>query len=445
MMKQTEIDFDRLLAPEGFACACGRTHCAQTLKSLTIASGAIDKLCEALRAQGAEHVFLVTDERTEQVAGHRAIELLDRHRMDYCHVCLHGTPKVLPNEEYVQILRSTCPEDADFILGVGSGVINDLCKMLASERKIPCGIVATAPSMDGYASNSSAMELGGIKTTVYTICPSLIVCDTQIMKDAPEEMLAAGFGDMAAKLISIADWRIAHLITGEYYCERIASLMEQAYSDVINCADGILAREEEAIRCMAQGLVLSGVAMSLAGVSRPASGMEHTISHLLEMFALARGAQPASHGLQVGYGVREALALYRRAMEFTPDLAACEHACEQFSEEKWEREMQAVFGEQAQELIRQAVAEGRNLPEKRLERARRAVENWPKIRQIIAQTLASAEAVETALDRMHIPTRERIGELGYTQQEAENALRYSKDLRARYIFTSLCADIGLEY
>ena len=297
--------------------------------------------------------------------------------------------------------------------------------------------------MDGYASASSAMELHGIKTTVYTTCPSLILCDTELMRLAPAEMISAGFGDMAAKLISVADWKIAHIITGEYYCEEIAAMMRRAYSAVLASANGLKERDEGAVRSMTKGLILSGLAMSFAGVSRPASGMEHTFSHLLEMFALARGAQPASHGLQVGCGVREALRLYERAYIFEPSAEKCRRVSEAFDESAWERGMRSVFGAQADTLIEKAREERRNAPEKIFARGMAAVEHWEDIRAVIAEVLAEKSSLEAALDMLDIPSIASIGELGYTPYEAQNALTYSKDLRARYIFTSMCADIGL--
>lgn len=444
-MLVTNMQLPQLLRQDGFSCSCGRRHCALPLRYLDISDGALERLPEMLRPVVQDGtIFLITDEWIESAAGQRTAALLERHRFEYRHICLHGSPKVLPNEEYLDILRSTYPENAVFILGVGSGVINDLCKVLAVEHSVPCGIVATAPSMDGYASNSSAMEFAGIKTTVYTTCPTLICCDTQILRQAPEEMLSAGFGDMAAKLISITDWKIAHWVTGEYYCEQVAALMRRAYKSVLENVEGVAARKEAAIRCMMEGLILSSVAMSFAGISRPASGMEHTISHLLEMFALARGSQPAAHGLQVGYGVREALRLYRKAYVFTPDLEVCKRTAACFSETEWEEKMRGVFGKQAETLIARAVREGRNLPENRLRRAYSAMEHWTQIRSALGEALEQANRLEAALDQMKIPQLGEIGRLGYTQEEAENARKYSKDLRTRYIFTSLCADIGLE-
>ena len=442
-MELKNMNIQQLLAPEGFECRCGKTHCALPLRSLLIEQGALNKLAGELRKLEVDNIFVVMGNNSQAVVGQTVTKILEKDGFEFSQICLHGRPKVLPNEVYLDIVSAACPENARFVLGVGSGVINDLCKMIASARGIPCGIVATAPSMDGYASNSSAMELGGIKTTVYTTCPSLIVCDTDILREAPFEMLSAGFGDMAAKLISIADWKIASLITGEYYCEEIAEMMTKAYSVVVCNVNKIARRDEEAIRHMTEGLVLSGIAMSMAKVSRPASGMEHTISHILEMLAIARGAQGSLHGLQVGYGVREALELYEKASSFTPTKTTCQAAADGFDEAAWEREMKTVFGKQAEELIARAKEEERNAPQNILKRGLSAAEHWSEIKKVIEDVLSQKDAVNAALDKMNIPTLGEIEKLGYTKTEARAAVEHSRNLRARYIFTSMCFDIGL--
>lgn len=438
-----ELSLGALVAPEGFECACGRRHCALPLRRVIIEPGAIEKLPDAVSELGVRRVLLVTGEHSERVAGRHVAESLTLRGFDVHHISLHGAPKVLPNEEYAAVLDASCAADTELILGVGSGVINDLCKLTSASRGIPCAIAATAPSMDGYASDSSAMELSGIKTTIYTTCPSLIVCDTEIMRHAPMEMITAGFGDMAAKLISVADWKIAHLITGEYYCDEIAALMSRAYSAVLSSAPGLRARKSEAVSTLTEGLVLSGIASAFAGVSRPASGTEHTFSHLLEMFALARGAQGSLHGLQVGCGVRETLKLYERAYDFTPSEKTCRAASGGFDEQRWRRDMRAVFGAQADELIRRAEDERRNAPENIYARGMAAVNNWGAIRAVIAEVLNERPRLESALDSLNVPSVENIAELGFTPDEAHLALAHSKDLRSRYIFTGMCADIGL--
>ena len=219
--------------------------------------------------------------------------------------------------------------------------------------------------------------------------------------------------------------------------------MLSACEKILNHAQGIAAREETAIRCLTEGLILSGIASSFAGVSRPASGMEHTISHLLEMFAMSQGKVPFYHGIQVGYGLRIALALYQYAYDFVPtaEKAAMAHAA--FDGSQWEAAMRSTFGQQAEALLRSAAAEQRNSPAVAAEHCAAAVEHWDEIRGIIAEVLSQKQKLEAALDLMRIPGMGTPETIGYSIHDALNAVKFSRDLRSRYIFTSLCWDIGL--
>ena len=128
--------------------------------------------------------------------------------------------------------------------------------------------------MDGYASNSSSMVQNGLKVSLYNDCPIAIIADLDIMKNAPMRMLMAGLGDVLAKCVAIADWRIANIVVGEAYCEALADLMRYCVKKCLDSAQGLVQRDPEAVKGVVEGLVLSGVAMSFAGSSRPASGLE---------------------------------------------------------------------------------------------------------------------------------------------------------------------------
>ena len=140
----------------------------------------------------------------------------------------------------------------DLLLAIGSGVLNDICKVVSLATGVPNAVVGTAPSMDGYASNSSSMEVNKVKTTLYNHAPCGILLDTEILAQAPMRMLQAGFGDMIAKYIATCEWRIAHIVTGEYYCEEVAALMRHALSRMMDAVEGIPARDPEAIGTIAE-------------------------------------------------------------------------------------------------------------------------------------------------------------------------------------------------
>jgi glycerol-1-phosphate dehydrogenase [NAD(P)+] len=148
-------------------------------------------------------------------------------------------------------------------------------------------IVGTAPSMDGYASNTSSMISAGHKGNFTQRMFYGYHCRPGYNQPGAHENAAGWFGRHAGKYISICEWRISNLITGEYYCEQVASLVRRSLKRCIQSAEGLLTQKDpEAIRNVLEGLILSGIAMSFAGVSRPASGIEHYFSHVWEMRAI---------------------------------------------------------------------------------------------------------------------------------------------------------------
>ena len=165
------------------------------------------------------------------------------------------------------------------------------------------------------------MHVGGVKSTLYTRCPIGIICDSEVIARRRCACLWAGLGDNDRKVrlhLRVAD---ANLIIGEEYCEEIADLMRASVKKIVDNAPRLTERDPEACLAVAEGLVMSGVAMSFAKSSRPASGLEHYFSHMWEMMGMERGQKADLHGIQVGVGTRLALGLYDWIRAQTPDRA----------------------------------------------------------------------------------------------------------------------------
>jgi glycerol-1-phosphate dehydrogenase [NAD(P)+] len=344
-----DMTLEELIAPREDHCACGRAHKAG-LRYVKIGRDATAFLPEAIHALNCHKPFVVCDNNTAKVALASIKVTLDGAKIPYV-VYVLPSERVEPDEHTVGSLCMAFPPDCDLVLAVGSGVINDCCKVLAYTVGKPSAVVATAPSMDGYASNSSSMIRDRVKVTLYNACPAAIIADTMIMKDAPERMLQAGLGDMLAKYIALCEWRISRLVIDEYYCEEIAALMRRSLDKIVTAAPRLLERDAEVIGAITEGLILSGVAMAFAQVSRPASGLEHYFSHLWEMFALERGQPLELHGIQVGVGTLLCLRIYDRLRDITPDRAVAERAAKAFDSAAWEQTVRRVFGGAAQTLI----------------------------------------------------------------------------------------------
>lgn len=440
MLDFKSMSFEELLKPEGYDCECGRHH-GTAVKYLKIGRGVIENLPEALAAIGAKRPYVVCDQNTWRVAGERAVKILDKAGIAYTVYVFPGEHAVLPSERELGILAMRFDHSCDCVLGVGSGVINDLCKMLGWTTGRPCAIVGTAPSMDGYASNSSAVELEGVKLTIYNNGPEAVLCDTEIMAQAPMRMLRAGFGDMIAKYISVCEWRIANLVRGEYYCEAVADMMRAAVRKIMDSVDGILARDPDAVGYVAEGLVLSGLAMAYANVSRPASGIEHRFSHIWEMINIARGRQLELHGIQVGIGSMLTFDLYEYIKTLKPDLEHAKQSAAEFDQAAWDAKINRIFGEIAGEVFASVNASHQNDADVRIAHAETICAHWDDILDIIEKEMPEHEAIWAAARKMGIPVHP--SEIDVTIDDTMDAFLTTHDIRERYICTSLLFDLGL--
>ena len=277
-------------------CPCGKEHTMAT-KVVEISSGATARVGQILTdANFPKKLLLVADENTLGVSAGLLQSLNDAG---------FETKKIIyKNMMYAKIeqvneLKALC-SDIDGIISVGTGSLNDICRVTAFDMKKRFCIFATAPSMDGFASDTAPIIENNFKNSWKAEQPEIIIADTKILAKAPVELKAAGFGDMVAKYIGILDWRVANLLIGEYYCDAVADITMQGVNKVMALADKVTLEDEAAAGSIMEGLVLSGIGMKLAMSSRPASGAEHVVSHFWECYKLARGIWPEFHGKKVG-------------------------------------------------------------------------------------------------------------------------------------------------
>ena len=435
------LPLTELLRPEGHPCACGRRHTTD-LRGLFLGAGALNELPQALTAAGCKKPFVVSDAHTDVAAGIRIRALLQKSSIPYVsYISPNHHAPLEPDERTMGALCMAFDPDCDAVLAVGSGVINDCCKTLAHAVRVPCLVVATAPSMDGYASDNASMILNHIKVSLYNACPVVIIADTDILAAAPEEMLRAGVGDMLAKYISVCEWRISALVTGEYYCENIADMMRTSLAKIRKHADGLIRRDAEAISHVMEGLVLSGVAMGFAKISRPAAGVEHYFSHLWVMKAL-RGACPLSlHGVQVGVGTCLTLKLYDHIRNLKPDERKAKRKMAEFSQEAWERRIRTLFDEEtAQSVMEIEKSARKNDPEKHARRLEKCLVHWEEIQRIIAEELPFSAEIITLMQQLGMATTPE--EIGLTRQDAVDAFLGSREIRDKYLTSTLLWDLG---
>ena len=275
-------------------CICGKQHIF-TSKTV-IEKGAINKLPQILKELEANSAFIIADKNTYCAAGEKVFDILSREKIKV-EKYVFKNDILEPDEANVGLAVMNFNPNCDVIIGVGSGVINDISKIVANVSGKKYIIVGTAPSMDGYASATSSMTMDGLKISLNSKCADVIIGDIDVLCNAPTKMMISGLGDMLAKYVSICEWRISNLINGEYYCEDIAQLVRDSLKKCVDNAEGLLNRDDNAVKSVFEGLIICGAAMKFAGLSRPASGIEHYLSHIWDMRGVEFGTPVEFHGI----------------------------------------------------------------------------------------------------------------------------------------------------
>ena len=419
-------------------CDCGKSHQIK-LPQIIVEKGAVLSLGKIISEKSLEKAYVLADSNTFSVAGESVLNELDKANISYTkHV--FQNENLEPDEYAVGSAIMHFDKGCDFVVSIGSGVINDIGKILSATANIPYIIVATAPSMDGYASATSSMSRDGLKVSLPSKCADVIIGDISILKTAPIKMLQAGLGDMLAKYISIAEWKIASEVVGEYYCERVAELIRGALKKCVDNAKGLLNREDEAIKAVFEGLVIGGVAMALAGVSRPASGVEHYFSHIWDMRGLEFKTKVDLHGTQCAIGTLIASKLYEYIISISPDKQKALESVKAFNYGEWANELKRFLGKSADAMIALEQKEQKYDVEKHAKRLNVLLSKWDRVVEIVKEEIPSSKEIEEILDLIGAP--KSIGELGI-DCNLFMAFASTKDIRDKYVLSSLCFDLGI--
>ncbi len=416
-------------------CSCGKIHRAD-VRDILIGEGVLRELPALVKKYGKKP-FVLDDLSTHAAAGARVGELLAP--MDaVCHTLPFERP--LPNEATVGSAIMGFDHTCDVVVAVGSGVVGDTAKIVARTAKVPMITVATAPSMDGFASATSSMTFGGLKISLNSLCPVAILADTDIVKNAPARMLASGVGDMVAKYLSVCEWHISHIITGEYYCEAVAESVRQALREVASNVKGLAAREPKAVEAVIRGLILSGISMTWAGLSRPASGIEHSISHIWDMRSAAFGTFEDFHGIQCGVATLIGLRLFKNLRKITPDRKQALAFAAAYDKEALFALLREYVGTGAEKMIAAEEKDGKYDLQKHAARLDVILSHWEEICAIIDAELPEIEFVEDVLRTIGAPlSADEIG-LG---DRLGDTLEATKDIRDKYVLSRLLWDLGV--
>lgn len=408
-------------------CPCGRKHTFVT-EVAEIGHGVKERAGKILADAGFPKKVLIVSDDNAMRAADGLLPVLEAAGFEMKKL-------VYKNMMYAKIEQVCEVEallgDVDGVIAVGTGSVDDICRVASFNKKKKFAIFATAPSMDGFASDSAPIIENNFKTSVYVEQPMAILADTEILAKAPTELKAAGFGDMVAKYIGIFDWRLSHMLTDEYYCPAVAEITMQGVNKIMALADKVTGEDEEAAGNIMEGLILSGLGMKLAGCSRPASGAEHVVSHYWECYKLARGIWPEFHGKKVGVATVLINRIYHNIADRVPEIDPIPDPTDM-------EEVKAAFDpSQVDEVVRlNTPAITADIDLARLKRI------WPDVRKMINEILPSDEELMRLMKAAGAVTEP--ADVHVTPELMEKGLKYHSYMRKRILLTRLLPMMQLD-
>ena len=428
------------LLKKQYKCSCGKMHFAD-IDSVIIKKNAIDLLPDLLVKYNCQKIFLIADNNTYDVAGKEVEYLLKEKRFQLSIHIFRRKGQVVPDENTVGEFLIHVDKDIDIIIAIGTGTLNDLAKFVSYKLGIPYIIVATAPSMDGFSSVGAALIVDNLKTTYEVFPPKAIIADINILKKAPLNMISAGLGDILGKYTCLCDWEISRIVNGEYYCKHVVDLVRNSIEKCVNNIDGIKRKNDKSIANLVEGLILTGIAMSFVGNSRPASGSEHHLSHFLEMMFLFEGKEAVLHGTKVGITTIAVMKLYQMLKKEKIDFTFLNERVRQFNQKEWLKQINKIYKDGAPAVISMEEQSKKNSLDKHKERIKIIKEKWPEIIKLIDNLIPDVTTIEKTLKEMGAPTNPI--EIGIDSETFLNALIYGKEIRNRYTILQLLWDLGL--
>jgi glycerol-1-phosphate dehydrogenase [NAD(P)+] len=428
------VDLHDLLGTS-FDCECGRSHTVPT-EHLVFDADAIEQLAR----RASEYVprpdyLILADERTFGVAGRLVEEALEERAASVSRFIVPDPDGESPatDDTTRDLILSRAPL-AEMYIAAGSGVINDLTKWVAHERQKPFLTLATAASMNGYASANVSATIEGLKVLFHAEACKGVFALPEVIEQAPFELTAAGLGDVVAKTVSSADWKLNQLLFDEYYCQFSVDLLKDLEPVYLNRPEKIRKRDPEAIQALFHALFWSSVAMTITGTSSPASGGEHLISHTLDMHAAVKGVKHDLHGKQVGVGTILSAALYDEILRIErPEI----------------REIPAEIDTSFWGPLAGVVEDAYRKKLPKVERAARKLtepRTWDALRSLLKESLVSPRKLKNCLEQAgaaHRVSDLHIGDKSMTPDLFLRAWKNACQMRERFTVLDLAFLLGV--
>lgn len=310
----------------------------------------------------------------------------------------------------------------DYIVTVGGGTLMDFARYSAYKIGIPFVAVPTIVSSDGFTADICSIIIDGQKKSIPMQAADAVICDMDIVSGAPMFLTIAGVQDIMAKYVSIADWKIAHLVSGEYFCDKVCGMAHEALDIMARCARELAEGSEPDYEAMAYTQMLSGLTMQILSNSRAASGAEHLVAHLVEMKPKGFEHAHGMHGECVGVGtIMCARAYHEYAKRESIEVKPFEPLDEAWVREEFGALADGILKENENDVLKGFEPESIKL-------------HWQEIRDIIAAIPTAEEliALYTKIGAKH-----SLAELEIDESVRDDFLNISSAIRNRLTFARM--------
>lgn len=404
------------------------------IEPIYVGSNAVEKFVQYCQTRQLNRFALVADTNTFGALGERVEMALKDAGCDVTSIVLEGR-EVIADEHYLLETLVRAPLGPCMFLAVGAGTLTDITRFISHRTGRSFISLPTAPSVDGFTSIGAPLVLNGVKQTVVCQPPVALFADLETLRNAPYQMIAAGYGDMIGKITSLADWRLGALLWNEPFDDSIFKRSQGAIESCISHTQEISRRSEAGVQLLMDALVESGLCMLDFGDSRPASGAEHHASHYWEMKLLQEQRPALLHGAKVGFALMHVARQYAkiRAVSRQEMLNRLEAAVLP------ERDQEAAIIRQGYGAMAEDVIRGHRpfldlTPEGFDQVKRRIADRWDTIQQI-AGDVPPPEQIAEHLRQVGAPTEGH--ELKLSEAEIKQGFQYGHYLRNRFTVLKL--------
>ncbi|EJZ85670.1 hypothetical protein HMPREF9241_01214 [Schaalia turicensis ACS-279-V-Col4] len=420
---------------------------ATETKDIVFGTDVLDKTGELfVRMFPGARVLVVADGNTFAAAGEAVVASLKAAGIEFAEepYVFPGTPTLYAGYENVEKLREHIrPLENTVVCSIASGTLNDIAKLASGELGRKYMNVCTAPSVDGYAAFGASISKDGFKITRSCPAPTALVADLRVIAAAPQRLIATGYGDLIEKIPAGADWILADELGIEPIDDYVWSLVQGPLRGALADPERIGAGDAEAITGLAEGNIMSGLAMQAAQSSRPASGAGHQFSHVWEMEGHGLDWEPPlSHGMKVGVGTVASCAIWEEALKIDMDALDVDAIV---AAAKTDKEIEAkvrglLIPRIADEAVKHSIE--KNLQGDEL-RARIAAirEAWPRIVARVKDQLITADEAVDRLKKVGAPYHPEM--IGIDMARFRETHIKAQTIRNRYTVLDLLTDLGM--